>query len=195
MNGGEDIKREVVRFNRLCGNRVFEKGDSVKFIETVLSRQMCLLIEEYSETLVAMSKNDTEGILDGLVDIGVIAIWYGELLKSALSLGMTGKLDYQFFEYQLFMLDKIMDFAKSNMVFGRFGSKIVEAGSRVMANNMLKFTTNAAEADGWDRQKDHAVVRTKIDDVYYFCLKNTDGKIVKRTDFPKVYLKDLVEDL
>jgi hypothetical protein len=158
-------------------------------ILAIISRQIAIVNEEVLETITAMSKNDMVEVLDGVVDVQYTLCWLEYICNIAAQLpncpvmnaSQVGWLD---------VVEKLLISCRSLLTC----EVHLEAMRRVAENNNSKFTTDYSVAQQWVDGVDFeaVVAETVVEGIAYYCIKDANGKIRKKTGFVGVSLDDLI---
>ena len=158
-----------------------------QLVDAVVS-QYKITLEEIEETEKALVDNDEVEIYDGYCDVFYTFKYFQSLLVYCYR-----KQDKETFDKVISLID-VVDLGKRYVALllktvERDLSILDEYASRVIANNMEKFTTSLEEFKTW--KSEYTPTSKVVDGVTYYFFVDENGKVKKRCGFPKVEVEDL----
>lgn len=163
---------KVKKFNELAGNLINVTPEK-------LVAQQKVIDEELNELNKAIAAKDKVEILDGWCDVVVTV--YGKCLMLNHYKDLNGMLRL------LRLYQEIIDLEKDLSIQGY---NTFEAFQRVCDNNLLKFPL-VSEKDKYQYDEGITLTVSEVDSER-LVPKDTNGKVRKFKDFPKVDLTDLI---
>mgnify|MGYP000626784140 CR=1 FL=1 len=198
MKLADELFKSALFFNKIMDgkNLVDDRGDLLfgkHELAEKINMQYLIALEEVKETETALKENDIVEVYDGYCDV----FYTCDILFYMLDLyeqeyGFDGKSACKHFNND--GLGILVD--KYDELMGQVDNLDIdilsEYADRVIENNMEKFTTDEAVFKTW--KSEYIQTSKVVDGVTYYFFTDENGKVKKRSGFPKVEVGGLFNE-